>query len=261
MKIVAAFLLLALPALPLGVFAQAPDVTTCAGCHGAKGEGNPALNAPRIAAQPADYLLRQLQAYASGNRRNAVMEPIAKGLTPEQRRLMAAHYATLDAGASIAKAKSTERGRKLATVGDGKLQIQACVNCHGPDGIGEPPLNPYIAGQLDKYLAASLQEWKSGARNTDPSLQMPLIGAKLSSQDINALSQYYASLPAPAPRLLEGRAPRVVGGAPAPAVASEPAKGVGVEQGAPTTGGAQGPGGGGAASGTGAQGTPQTPKR
>lgn len=40
----------------------------CAACHGANGEGNTALNAPRLAGQHDWYLMRQLQYYKSGAR-------------------------------------------------------------------------------------------------------------------------------------------------------------------------------------------------
>jgi cytochrome c553 len=191
------------------------------------------------------------------------MEPIAKALSADQRKAMAAHYATLEGGASpAARSKASGRALRLATVGDEKLQVQACSNCHGPRGIGEPPRNPYLAGQIARYLEVSMAEWKNGARDTDPARQMPLIAGRLPEEDVRALAVYFAALPPPAPRLLEGRAPRVVGGAmPASTPAVETAKGVGVEQGAPTTGGAQGAGGGGGATGGPAQGNPATPKR
>lgn len=264
MNAFAAFLPLAVLAFSFEALAQAPGVDACAGCHGAKGEGNAVMAAPRIASQPAEFLQRQLDAYASGRRRNAVMEPIAKALNPEQRKSMAAHYATLDAGAPPARraAAGSGRARRLASVGDEKLRVQACANCHGPDGVGEPPGNPYLAGQLSRYFVSAMGEWKSGARDTDPAGQMPIIAARLTPQDVGALAAYFAALPPPGPRLLEGHAPRAVGDAPAeqPATAAA-AKGVGVEQGAPTTGGAQGPGGGGATTGGPAQGNPATPKR
>lgn len=44
---------------------------TCAACHGASGEGNGALGAPRLAGQPAWYLERSLQLYRGGGRGTA----------------------------------------------------------------------------------------------------------------------------------------------------------------------------------------------
>lgn len=41
---------------------------TCTACHGANGEGNQALNAPKLAGQHDWYVVRQLQNYKSGVR-------------------------------------------------------------------------------------------------------------------------------------------------------------------------------------------------
>jgi len=41
---------------------------TCAACHGANGEGNKALNAPKLAGQHDWYIVRQLQNFKSGLR-------------------------------------------------------------------------------------------------------------------------------------------------------------------------------------------------
>jgi cytochrome c553 len=252
MKTAAAILLFALLAVPFALAAQQSAATTrhsdstaqCAACHGANGEGNPAMNAPRLAGQNAPYLARQLEAYANGERNNAVMGPIAKGLSREAREAAAQHYADLHAPTAAARSPAPARGRELALVGDDKLRLQACANCHGPDGIGEPPV-PYLAGQQQKYLAAALAEWKSGARRSDPSGQMPHIGAQLNDADIHALSQYFASLTPPAPRQLVSRGPANAGtsGVPSGPAGTTAPRGVGIEQGSPTTGGSQGAGG------------------
>jgi len=42
--------------------------TTCAACHGSRGEGNAALQAPKLAGQSDWYLVRQLDKYLSGAR-------------------------------------------------------------------------------------------------------------------------------------------------------------------------------------------------
>lgn len=64
---------------------------TCAACHGASAEGNQSLGAPPLAGQYSWYLLRQLQAYRSGQRGNAeqdskgaLMKQIASSLNSEQ---------------------------------------------------------------------------------------------------------------------------------------------------------------------------------
>jgi cytochrome c553 len=250
MKTFAALLLLALLAAPFAVAAQAPGAAgQCVACHGANGQGNPAMKAPRLAGQNAAYLARQLEAYANGARKNPVMEPIAKGLDRSQREAVAQHYAALEAPAAAGKGATPARGRQLATVGDNKLRVQACANCHGPDGIGSPPV-PYLAGQQQAYLLGALQEWKDGARQSDPSGQMPRIGAQLGDADMKALAQYFAALQPPSPNQLAGRGPANAAGAAAPqssGAGTTAPQGVGIEQGSPTTGGNQGTGGAGGA--------------
>src|SRR5438132_1178935 len=106
MKIVAFVIAYVISALPHALYAQRanqgerqvpPAVQACVGCHGNRGQGNREAHAPRIAGQSAYYLLKQLDSYANGSRRDRVMEPIARGLPPELRAGVAAHYRTIDA--------------------------------------------------------------------------------------------------------------------------------------------------------------------
>ncbi|MBK4737705.1 c-type cytochrome [Noviherbaspirillum pedocola] len=263
----------------------ANGVTACVSCHGANGEGNAAGGFPRLAGQSEYYLSKQMAAFASGSRNNPIMSPIAKAMNEQQMRDVSAWYASVetpssgDGGTSASaggatnkgggmsgKVGSGDRGQTLASVGDESKRVQACANCHGPNGAGEPPPYPYLAGQHASYLKAAMAEWKSGARNTDGSGQMPSIAKALSDADVEALANFYAAQPAPPPA---GKTLNIAAGTKArPAVeakagASGPKnaaqgsapQGVGTEQGAPTTGGAQGIGGGGAASGGGPQGS------
>ncbi len=175
-------------------------VAACASCHGARGEGIAASGFPRIAGQPKNYLTKQLMNYASGSRNNPVMTPIAKTLTPQQIGAVSAYYATLappSAAAAKAASQAMQRGQVLANVGDETIGVQACVNCHGPGGTGEPPNYPYLAAQYEVYLSAQLKEWKSGSRQTDPSLQMQTIAKRLSDNDIAAVAAYFAAQSAP----------------------------------------------------------------
>ena len=235
------------------------EVAVCAGCHGAHGEGNAAGGFPRIAGQSATYLERQLDHYANGTRNNEVMSPIAKQLSEAQRAAAASYFSSLQAPAAsgvATKNANAARARQLANQGDGALRVQACVNCHGPDGRGEPPNYPYLAGQVPAYTIATLAEFRSGARNTDPSGQMPAIARSLRDADAAALAAYFAGMPVPPPAATWSEARLVAPHFETPASAQASGEdgtnrpGVDSEQGAPTTGGSQGVGGGGAQSGT-----------
>lgn len=242
-------------------------VTACVTCHGAQGEGNAAAGFPRLAGQPQAYLLRQLNSYANGHRDNPVMGPIAKAMQQQQILDVSAWYASLVKAAAPAAstppgakgappAAVLARGKLLANVGSEPLQVQACVNCHGPNGAGEAPDYPSLAGQHASYLTAAMAEWKAGNRKTDPSGQMPLIAQRLGDQDVASLAAYYASQRTTPASTQDGNVaagtparPAVAaaagGSGPSAAGAGAAVSGSGTEQGAPLTGGNQGPGGGG----------------
>lgn len=238
-------------------------VTACVTCHGAQGEGNASAGFPRIAGQSAWYLGKQLAAYANGARVNPIMGPIAKGMNAQQIRDVSAYYAELGTqGPTSGAGGGSGRGAQLAMAGDSNKRVQACGNCHGPGGAGEPPQNPYLAGQHASYLVASMAAWKSGARKTDMSGQMVQVARALSDADVKAVAEYFSAQPAPPPasklaNIPAGSSERpavaAAAGAPGPQQGGAAASGVtgaGSEQGAPVTGGSQGSGGGGGTQGT-----------
>ncbi len=196
---------------------SSPVVQACMPCHGARGEGKPDAGFPRIAGQSSYYLARQLDSYAAGTRRDPTMEPIAKGLSRELRASVAAYYAMVDApsttSASAFTARWAERGRVLATSGSLERGVQACINCHGPGGVGQPPTAPYLAGLDDGYIRATLNAWKAGTRTNDAGQQMAVIAKALSEDDVAAVARYYANAapPKPAPvNLVEQGRPQLV---------------------------------------------------
>jgi cytochrome c553 len=221
-------------------------VSPCTSCHGQQGEGNAAAGFPRIAGHPRAYIEQQLNAFADGSRVNPVMQPIAKNLNAEQRHVVAAYYSTLEPPATDApkaSAAARETAMTLSSRGDDKRQIQACANCHGPDGRGEAPRYPPLAGQHANYLVNALNEWRGGSRNTDPSGQMPSIAKALSDSDIQALAQYFASLPPPPPADRRSAPPRSdddTSATSGPHGDGQTPSGVGSEQGMPVSGATQG---------------------
>jgi cytochrome c553 len=62
--------------------APAQSVPACVTCHGAHGEGNSII--PRLAGQHADYLKKQLEAFRSTLRDNAIMHANTKDMTDSQ---------------------------------------------------------------------------------------------------------------------------------------------------------------------------------
>lgn len=73
----------------------------------------------------------------------------------------------------------------------GRAKALMCQACHGIDGLSKVPDAPNIAGQIEPYVAAQLQAFKSGARKNDA---MSLVAATLSDKDIDDLAAYFAAI-------------------------------------------------------------------
>jgi len=73
----------------------------------------------------------------------------------------------------------------------GAKKAETCKACHG-EGGAKPilPEYPVLAGQHADYLAAALNQYKSGKRKN---ALMVGLSAALSAQDINDLAAYFAA--------------------------------------------------------------------
>jgi cytochrome c553 len=68
----------------------------CIACHGDKGDGNPALKAPRLSGQYDWYVLKQLQDMKAGKiRKNPAMMPFLAKLSEQDMKDLAAHISKL----------------------------------------------------------------------------------------------------------------------------------------------------------------------
>ena len=168
----------------------------CAQCHAFNGESDGSGAFPRLAQQPADYLLEQLRDFASGLRDNALMSQIARLMSAADIADASAYYAGVSAPFVPMKAADpalVKRGAVLATTGVEEMQLPACNACHGPAGAGEPPTIPYLAGQYSQYIVANLQMWQKGFRKNSPG-GMAAVAMKLDPADMVAVAAYYQQL-------------------------------------------------------------------
>jgi cytochrome c553 len=78
-----------------------------------------------------------------------------------------------------------------ADVAAGRRKAVQCQTCHGLDGLSKLPEAPHLAGQPERYLVKSLEEYRTGARKND---MMTLVVKNLSDQDIADLAAYYAAI-------------------------------------------------------------------
>jgi cytochrome c553 len=126
------------------------------------------------------------------------MQPIAKGLKDAEIDSVAKYYASLHAPtlpSSSAAAQLVARGEQLAKLGDLNLRVQACESCHGPNGQGEPPAVPYLAGQYAHYITVQIQMFRQGSRKSQ---QMQDPAHDLREQDITAVAAYFEQATRPA---------------------------------------------------------------
>jgi cytochrome c553 len=184
----------------------ASGAAACAQCHAFSGSSDSTGAFPRIAGQPAPYLSKQLQDFASRARDNAFMSSIARALSADDIDDVAAYYAMVETPfppLASASADLIEKGRKLAQSGNPAKGIPGCNACHGAGGIGEAPTIPYLAGQYAHYTAFELQMWQRGFRRNSPEA-MRLFARKLDDQEIAAVAAYYQQArPSPAVAIQE----------------------------------------------------------
>ncbi|MCB0362032.1 MAG: cytochrome c [Bdellovibrionales bacterium] len=71
-----------------------PKLAVCAACHGKDGVGTQPKY-PNLAGQHEVYLIAQLKAFKSGERKNPEMQPMAAMLSDADMKELAAYYAGL----------------------------------------------------------------------------------------------------------------------------------------------------------------------
>jgi cytochrome c553 len=186
--------------------AGATKAATCAACHGAKGIAV-APTFPNLAGQSATYLYVQLRAFKDGARVNAVMQPLAKALSDQDMRNLAAHFASLPGKPASRATPASSRGATLFHDGDTAQGVPPCQGCHGVDGRGPRPdptstapqpawsTFPVLAGQDAPYVLAQLKAYHDGTRvGTSNDKVMQGVAHNLSAADMRALAKYVSTL-------------------------------------------------------------------
>lgn len=166
----------------------------CAGCHGVDGNSvNPQW--PKLAGQHTRYLVEQLQHFKSGARKNELMSPMAAGLSEEDMANLAAYYGSQAAQSGTTKESLAAPGAKLWRGGNAASGVPACMGCHGPSGAGNGPTGyPMLRGQHAEYTAKTLRDYASGARTGGQAEVMKAIAARMTPEEIEAVSSFLSGL-------------------------------------------------------------------
>jgi cytochrome c oxidase subunit 2 len=184
----------------------------CSACHGPEAEGNPALNAPKLAGQQPWYLHRQLKNFQKGLRGAQAGDTYGTQMT--------AFAATLADDAAIENVLAYIAGlpdhpAPKTVAGDaarGAALYPVCAACHGATGQGVWTQSaPRLSQMSDWYLVRQLQNFKQGVRGVH---RQDFYGAQMAAMSdtlkderaINDLVAYINSLPPPRGDQADGRA-------------------------------------------------------
>jgi cytochrome c553 len=187
---------------------------SCASCHGE--DGNSIMPTfPKLAEQHASYITKQLQAFKDGSRSDPVMSGMAMAVNDADMADIAAYYASQSISANpeptlppeedeadaanaepkLAMPELLKTGSNLYRNGDLKLEVSACIACHGPSGEGNKPAAfPSLRSQHADYLIKTLNDFKSGARSKNPDNMMVMIAKKMKEDEIKAVAYYISTM-------------------------------------------------------------------
>jgi cytochrome c oxidase subunit 2 len=190
----------------------------CSACHGLQAEGNPALNAPKLAGQQSWYLQRQLKNFQKGLRGTQPGDTYGMQMT--------AFAATLADDAAIDNVLAhigalPDEPAPATITGDaarGAAMYSVCAACHGAQGEGVWSQNaPRLSQMSDWYLVRQLQNFKNGVRGVH---RQDFYGGQMAAmsdtlkddQTINDLVAYINTLPPPREGQAAGRLAMASGG-------------------------------------------------
>ncbi|MBL8471990.1 MAG: cytochrome c4 [Rhodocyclaceae bacterium] len=164
----------------------------CFVCHGMEGESATALF-PRLAAQHAGYITKQLHDFQTGRRKSSTMQPMAAELSLDDMQAVGAYFESRAAHNSAQADKELAAvGAYIFTKGNTFSGVSACASCHGPNGHGTAVL-PRLAGQQSAYIEAQLKQFNKRERTND-NLVMHSIASKLTELEIHAVAEYVSGL-------------------------------------------------------------------
>ena len=159
-------------------------VQSCAVCHGQSGLPIDPKTIPIIWGQEQSYLFKQLRNYRNGERDNAIMSPISKGLAQEDLRKIAAYFAAKSWPAQPPAVASVSPPNGIAQ----------CQPCHQPNFEGGPPA-PRLAGLSYEYLVTTMRGFATDHRTNNG--DMPKFMQALTESERDAMARYLSSLRSP----------------------------------------------------------------
>ncbi|MEQ8902829.1 MAG: c-type cytochrome [Roseovarius sp.] len=182
-------MLLALGGVFLAQMSYAQDVTgdpqagrklamQCRTCHGIEGHAKMPI-VPHIGGENPAYIEHQLTAFRDGQRVHEMMSVVARSLSDQAIADLAAWYSAQE---------------PVATLGPGQDPAnapEACIACHGADGIAQIEDAPNLAGETVMYIDTQLKAFRTGKRTHEV---MSPIAAEMTNDEIRAVAEWYSSV-------------------------------------------------------------------
>lgn len=177
----------------------------CMACHGP--DGNSLADMwPKLAGQLPEYIVKQLQDFKAGRRKDEQMSPQAANLSEQDMADIAAFFSSQKVAPAEGDKTLQSRGETLYLKGRGRPQpVTACTGCHGPTGAGNrnwdktmsrapAVLAPALGGQHPAYVAKQLKAYRDASRSNDAAKVMQDIAHNLGDAEITAVAAHIARL-------------------------------------------------------------------
>lgn len=159
----------------------------CTMCHGAQGMS--VSDAPNLAGQYPEVIVKQLHDYKSGKRQSSIMQALAANLSDRDISDLAAYYAYLPK-ARTAPTTYDETLPALVRVGAPLRNIAPCIACHGQ--VDQKYGAPWLEGMPKSYLVQQLSAFANGTRHNDAEEQMRAMARSMTSKEIDEVAAFYA---------------------------------------------------------------------
>jgi len=184
----------------------------CAACHGANGQGGKQGEYPRIAGQPASFIIESLKAFQSRKRYNLPMLPYTEPRELSERDMkdvaaylerikLPSRMPVLKADASaLERLEAAEKvmivPRVAGDVAKGRdLFLEQCAECHAKNGRGRASRDaPSLVGQYPNYLLNQVKQFKKKARGGDEGHPMYGVLDELTDADVNDVLAFITSI-------------------------------------------------------------------
>ena len=161
----------------------------CTMCHGARGLSQ--ADTPNLAGEYPLTIYKELVDFKTGARASAVMAPLVANLSDKDMRDLAAYYAYLPRPSD--RPPVAEMPPRIVASGAPLRGIAPCGACHGE--IATKAGAAWLEGEPAVYLHTQLEAFATGARHNDIGEQMRNVARRMTPQEIDAATRFYADRP------------------------------------------------------------------